>query len=124
MNRVLIVDDEDALLEMIANIVDDLGYTCLVATNGHEALDLLHEETEPPALIISDIMMPKMNGLELLHKLRADIRLRGIPVILMSAAGLPEDGTVQHFLHKPFNIDTLVDLINDLVTGQASKTAP
>jgi CheY-like chemotaxis protein len=122
MARVLVVDDEDVLLEMIATLIDDLGYESIVATSGLEALQLLSTSDTTPALIISDVMMPKMNGVEFSKAVRENPNLRGVPIILMSAAGKPINSQVADlFLHKPFDLDTLADLIEQFLDQSSTK---
>jgi CheY-like chemotaxis protein len=112
MANVLIVDDEDVLLEMIAALIEEAGYHALIATNGREALSLLQTVPNPPALIISDIMMPHINGVELTRILKNDSRYVHVPVILMSAAGRPSESAIaDHFLGKPFDLDRLMSVI-------------
>jgi two-component system sensor histidine kinase/response regulator len=112
MATVLVIDDEDVLLEMIATLIEEAGHRALTATNGAEALDLLHMEKEPPALIVSDVMMPRLNGIELARVIKNDAKLRYVPVILMSAAGRPShENSADDFLHKPFDLDVLESLI-------------
>jgi CheY-like chemotaxis protein len=113
MVSVLIVDDEDVLLEMIAALVEEAGYQTLMATNGREALAVLQSTPEPPALVISDIMMPHIGGVELAKLLKADPRYRQVPVILMSAAGRPPDSSIaDFFLYKPFDLDRLMSVVD------------
>lgn len=112
MSSVLVVDDEDVLLDMITALIEDLGYHAVTATNGIEALNILQSEVEPPFLIISDIMMPKMSGTALAQHVRADPRLRHVPIVLMSAAGrVPKDSTADYFMHKPFDLDHIEQVI-------------
>ncbi len=112
MASVLVVDDETVLLEMMAALIADLGYRVITATNGYDALAALSRETAPPDLIISDVMMPCMDGVELAREVRGSPRWRDVPVILMSAAGLPRNRhTADYFLDKPFDIDDLITLI-------------
>ena len=112
MSRVLVVDDENALLTMVAELVEDLGHQPLLATNGQEALNSLRAAVQAPALVITDIMMPCMNGIALAETLKCDPQLRDIPIILMSAAGRPVGSRVaDHFLAKPFDLNVLADLI-------------
>lgn len=112
MSSVLVVDDEDVLLDMITALIEDLGYRAVTATNGVEALHILHSEAEPPFLIISDIMMPKMSGTALAEEIRADPRLCNVPIVLMSAAGrAPKNGIADHFMHKPFDLDLIEQVI-------------
>lgn len=118
MARVLVVGDEDVLVEMVAILLEELGYQPITATNGREALAALAAGPEPPVLIIADVMMPRMNGLELARAVKADPQLRGVPVILMSAAGRPrDDQAADGFIHKPFDLDMLAELIGLYVKG-------
>ena len=112
MARVLVIDDEDTLLAMVAELLEDLGHQPLLATNGHEALALLCGGAQAPALIIADVMMPRMNGIALAEAIKKDPQLRSIPIILMSAAGRPAGSHVAElFLAKPFDLNVLASLI-------------
>lgn len=112
MAAVMIVDDEDVLLDMVAALVEEIGHRPMIATNGREALAVLETEAEPPLLVISDVMMPQMNGVALASALRRDPRLRHVPIVLMSAAGRPpQDDVADHFIHKPFDLDEIEQLI-------------
>jgi CheY-like chemotaxis protein len=112
MATVLIVDDEDTLLAMVAELIEDLGHQPICATDGREALEKLRAHGQLPALIISDIMMPRMNGAALVEAIRSDPQLRTLPIILMSAAARPRDSRDgDHFLPKPFDLDVLTALI-------------
>jgi CheY-like chemotaxis protein len=112
MALVLVVDDEDVLAEMIAALVEDLGHEARVASNGREALRSLATIAYSPALIISDIMMPQMGGLEFVQALRADPRFQTVPIFLMSAAARPGDAQeADLFIPKPFDINQLIALI-------------
>lgn len=85
---VLIVEDEEPIAEALSYIVEDHGYEVLIAQHGKQALELLREHH--PALIITDLMMPQMNGAELIAAMRAEAERTGqppVPVVLMTAAG-------------------------------------
>jgi two-component system chemotaxis response regulator CheY len=107
--NVLIVDDSNAMRAVIKKIISMSGFKmdkCLDAGNGREALDkLAHEWVD---VIISDINMPEMNGLELLARLKQDDLYKEIPVIMISTEGSEErmrealDGGAQGFIKKPF----------------------
>lgn len=114
--KVLVVDDEDVLVDMLATIIDDLGYQPIKATNGKEAWALLSARKPCPDLIIADVMMPQMSGVELARAVREEASLRDVPIILMSAAGRPPGNHLaDQFIHKPFDLDTLIDLIERYV---------
>lgn len=123
MHSVLVVDDEDVLRALIASIVADLGLRPLEATNGREALAVLEAEREPPILVITDVMMPQMNGVALVHQLRQHPRYREIPVVLMSAAERRRaDSLAEHFLFKPFEIAELEAIIARYVRARRNPT--
>lgn len=112
MATIMVVDDEDVLVEMIAALIEDLGHNPLTANDGQQAYSMLRTTSPPPVLILSDVMMPRMNGLELASAIKKDSAFRHIPIILMSAAGLPADHHADRFIHKPFDIDTLATIIS------------
>lgn len=112
MTSVMVVDDEDVLLEMVASLIEDLGYRPVIATNGREALAALEAETDPPLLIISDVMMPQMNGIALAQAVKKHPRFQRVPIVLMSAATRPNtEGIADHFIHKPFDLEHIERLI-------------
>jgi CheY-like chemotaxis protein len=105
----LVVEDVPNILELLEVTLRFKGYTVITATNGQEALDLIAKE--PPALVITDILMPKMDGYALVHHLRTNPKTSHIPIIFLSATYVtPQDrdfalslGAVR-FLEKP--VDT------------------
>ena len=81
--RILVVDDEPAIREYEASLLSELGHEVLAAADGTEALELAR--TKQPHLILLDIMMPELSGIEVCRQLRADPRTRDIRVIVVSA---------------------------------------
>jgi two-component system cell cycle response regulator len=81
--RILVVDDEPAIREYEAILLSELGHEVLAAADGAEALELAREKQ--PHLILLDIMMPELSGIEVCRQLRADPRTRDIRVIVVSA---------------------------------------
>src|SRR5262245_44193991 len=86
---VLVVDDEDQLRRLASAQLRRAGYEVTLAADGQEALARLAEAT--PDLVVSDVMMPVLDGLGLLQELRAQSATRGIPVILLTAKGTVDD---------------------------------
>jgi CheY-like chemotaxis protein len=82
--RILIVDDQRELADMLSNVLIDEGYDVTVCSDGSEAIRCI-KDVQPAALIL-DIMMPETDGFEVLRQLRSDPSGRRLPVILMSAA--------------------------------------
>jgi len=105
--RVLIVDDEPAIVELLALLFEDEGYDVLRAYDGEQGLRLAKHRH--PDLIISDVSMPRLTGIDLLRGLRANTA-RQTPVILMSAVvrDVPSERCV--FLPKPFDLDRMLAL--------------
>lgn len=124
MVNILIIDDEEVLLDMLAELIEELGYKSITATSGHAALAVLNAESVLPSLVISDVMMPQMNGVELVQQIRAESRFTNMPIVLMSAGIKPTQAVeVDYFLHKPFSIDQIADLIAHFVaTPRATAT--
>jgi DNA-binding response OmpR family regulator len=114
MKRILVVDDELGLADVLAATLSDVGYAVDTAANGVQGLELLAKE-EPPDLVILDCMMPLLDGPGMLAAMRADPRVAGIPVVMMSA--MPEAtvrgrcGSYTMFLRKPFDFDTVVGAV-------------
>jgi CheY-like chemotaxis protein len=110
MKTLLIVEDSYDIAEALQELFLAEGYAVRVANDGKEALALLDEQISD--LVLTDVMMPVMDGLELLRTIRADPRLEHVPVIVMSAARpqLPRD-PLTTFLGKPVNFDRLLELV-------------
>jgi CheY-like chemotaxis protein len=108
MSRILIVEDEAELAEVLGDVLGAYGYDVLVAYNGKEGLQAAL--TGSPDLVLTDLMMPECDGAELLEALRANPSTRDTPVIMMSAV---DQVAYAPFLRKPFEIDDLVELIED-----------
>lgn len=107
-HTILVVDDEIALAEVLANILEYYGYAVLTAADGLEALNIVKQNQID--LIISDYMMPRFNGIELHHRICADQSTSGIPMIMMSALpGDLKDLPVYAILKKPFPVDELME---------------
>lgn len=111
---VLIAEDEEPIAEAIALIVEDAGYTPLVAAHGKQALELAR--LRRPALVITDLMMPQLDGAELIIALRADAEQNGHappPIILMTAAGMKRahEAEADALLRKPFELEDLEALL-------------
>jgi CheY-like chemotaxis protein len=121
MKTILLVDDEDALLDTLADLLRDDGYRIVLAANGRDGLAQVVQEK--PDLVIVDFMMPISSGRELVRGMRALPEFGSTPVIMMSGANMDvalaeEDGTVvevSHFIPKPFDFRDLMDAIVQLV---------
>lgn len=123
MATVLIVDDEMPLRSLLAMVVREAGHTAVLATNGRQALELIGRQR--PDLVLSDVMMPLMNGVVLCRGLKLAAATASIPVILMStAANTPWQGArADAFLAKPFDIEDVEALLERWLPVDVSATA-
>lgn len=112
-HKILVVDDDPVIRDMMADILEFEGYTISIARNGSEALQLLR--SGDGYLVFLDIMMPVMSGKELCMLIEADPQLRKRhKIILMSALdNLEEAATldVDAILQKPFEVDDLIEIL-------------
>ena len=111
MATILIVDDEQPVRDLLAAIFEDSGHRALPAINGRDALEILDQER--PDLVLSDVMMPVLNGATLCRRLKAEPSTASIPVILMSAAGrqVADGSGADAYLDKPFDLDGMEALV-------------
>lgn len=104
---ILVVDDEPYMIRLLQHHIERAGYRLVKATNGREALERIAEDQ--PDLIIMDVMMPEINGLEVLAQLRQQEQTKNLPVIIMTANAQrftreqAEAAGVSAFLTKPFS---------------------
>lgn len=112
---ILVVDDESLIRDVLAEMLFDEGFRVHTAPDGQQALDQIG--FEPPDLIISDVSMPKLDGVSLVHRLRE--RGDGMPVILMSARYVTVDLPGVRFIPKPFDIDHLAATVADSLDSVA-----
>jgi two-component system response regulator VicR len=116
MRRILFVDDDFAVAEVTRMVLEHEGYNVLIAGNGEDAYHTV--ETERPDLVITDYMMPIMNGGQLVRRMRASPMLEGIPVIMVTANSATEiDGAdlCARLLHKPITVDELLEAIRSVI---------
>ena len=115
---ILLVEDDPYIREFLALMLNEEGFRTAEAANGGEALRLA--ALQPPSLVVSDIMMPVLNGYDLVMRLRQDATLCTIPVILMTAArGVPPVDVP--LVRKPFDIDGLLAVIRDQLARSAEE---
>ncbi|KFE66137.1 response regulator [Hyalangium minutum] len=121
MKTVLLVDDEHAILDALSGILEDEGFRVVTASNGREALARLAEAVPDVALV--DVMMPIMDGRELLREMQDEARWKRVPVVLMSAvpqAILERDAPLAcaDFFQKPFDLWKLLARLKELAERQ------
>ena len=121
MSKVLIAEDEPALLDSYCELVNGLGHEPLPAHDGNQALDLARKQQ--PDLVVTDMMMPGQSGLDIIRALRADPVLSDVPVILLSA-GRPREADRKEawkFLPKPVNLERFESVILEGLKAAAER---
>ncbi|HEY8205953.1 MAG TPA: response regulator [Myxococcaceae bacterium] len=123
MSVVLVADDEPAVLDALSQVVEDLGHQVVRAHDGREALQLAR--AQKPHLVVTDHMMPRLSGLDLVRQLQEDDLLRDVPVLLLSAA-LPmgSNSEARAFLPKPFELSQFEDLVSSLLAESKALAPP
>lgn len=112
MDKILVVDDEAEIAELIAMILDEEDIDVLTAGDGPEALGIALEEH--PWMVLTDIMMPRMNGVELCRRLHEAPQTQDTVVLLMSAAGKVDPGECNAvgLIRKSFDLHTLSETVH------------
>ena len=121
MARILVVDDDQNISEIVQYIAKTSGYDILVATNGRDGL--AQAKNGQPDLIILDIMMPEMDGFTLHNHLLADETTKRIPIIILTAKGQMRDSfigssNVKFYMDKPFDPPSLRENIRLALQGK------
>ena len=127
-HRILLVDDEPSIIKMVGKRLEVEGFVVTVAADGQEGL--AKAQADQPALIILDLMLPKMNGYEVCTMLKQDIRYQKIPIILFTAKTQEKDEKLgmecgaNAFIRKPFRSQELLDTIRKLIATSEGTGAP
>lgn len=117
--KILIVDDNRLILQALAEHLESHGYETMVASNGKEAINLVQVET--PDLIIMDLVMPEMDGIETTRLLRQDPKFKHLPIVAFTShANKGHVGEIfTDYLIKPFGYDKVLELIARLLSASA-----
>ncbi len=121
--KILVVDDEIHIVHVVAIKLRNNGYEVITAANGAEAFDLAC--SEKPDVVVTDLQMPVMTGLELVEKIRQNQEIKDIPVILLTARNFAiedkqqEDLRISDCLSKPFSPKELLRSIQDILYQSA-----
>jgi len=127
-NSVLVVDDETEIRQLLCMMLRFVGYQTFEAADGQDALDKVGEHA-PDALIL-DVMMPKMDGIEVCRKLRAEENTANLPIIMLSGKAQEEDvragieAGANHYLSKPMVMNDLLDHLQDVISNRNNQQRP
>ena len=131
MTKILIVEDDPLMLRMYQKIFTLEQYGVEIATNGEEALEKIRTETEKPTLILMDIMMPVMNGLDALDKMKANPDTQKIPVIMLTNLAGQQDaeaallkGAVKYIVKSEHDPKEVVDMVKEVLVGYSRNEVP
>jgi len=125
MRKILVADDEPHILRVVKDKLANAGFTVMTATNGEEALEAARREK--PALVLLDVMMPKMNGFDVCRALRAEADFKNVPILLLTARGqevdrqMGLDAGASEYITKPFSPRELLATVQTHL--EAAKTA-
>lgn len=120
--RVLVAEDEPNIVESLTFLLERAGFEVSVETDGRQALQAA--TTSPPDVMVLDVMLPEMDGYEVLRQLRADRRSGSLPVLMLTAKGQREDRDTaldcgaDLFMTKPFANAEIVDAVRRLAEGR------
>lgn len=120
--RVLLAEDEPNIVESLTFILERSGFEVATTTNGRQALEVAQSDT--PDILILDVMLPELDGYEVLRRLRADTRTKALPVLMVTAKGQREDRETamkcgaDMFITKPFVNSELIAAVEKLAVGR------
>lgn len=132
MNKILVVEDEKTLSEIISLKLQEEGFTVDNAYDGEEALQKLTESSSLPDLVLLDILLPKVNGLEVLTKIRQDgnEKLTSIPVLIFSNFAHEEEvqkakdlGAVDYIVKAAFSPAEIVTKVKGVLSAKTTEPA-
>jgi len=118
-HKILIADDEPNILISLEYLMQREGFTVSLARDGQQALDAILRD--PPDLVLLDVMMPRKSGLEVCQEVRADPRLKGVRILMLTAKGRDTDAAkglalgADAYVTKPFSTKDLVARVRDLL---------
>ena len=123
IQKIMIVDDSPSVRHLTSNIIKKAGWTVVVAKDGLEALEILQDERDLPAVVLTDVEMPRMDGYELLASIKRQENLRGIPVVMITSRAGDKHRQkafglgVSEYVTKPFEDSKLVEIVKYLINA-------
>ena len=120
--RILVVEDNDKNMKLFRDVLMAKGYRTLEATTGVEAVDMASEHT--PDLVLMDVQLPDLDGVQVLHRLRANARTAAIPVLALTAQAMRGDRErflaegFDGYVSKPVNVRELIGIVRQHCDGR------
>ena len=124
---VLIIEDEPDIAEVLSYSLEKAGFQTRAALTGEEGLNAALDRTNPPSLILLDLLLPGMNGIEICRRLRNEPSTNRIPIVIVSAKALPADITnslqlgANEYIIKPFSIREVVGQVRSLLQNNENR---
>ena len=129
MTKILITEDDPLMSRMYQKIFTFEGYEVIMAADGQDGLDKIRAEM--PTLVLLDVMMPKLNGLEVLEKLKADPATKAIPVIMLTNLSSQQDadnammkGAVKYIVKSEHDPKQVADMVKEVLAGYTRNEIP
>lgn len=129
--KIFIVEDDPLLVNLYSNAFRSFGYEVETDFNGEDGLKKLTDMKKKPTVVLSDVMMPKMHGLDLLAKIKENPDLKKIPVILLTNLGKEEDikrglelGAVTYLVKSEYTPREIVGKVREILAGYARDAVP
>jgi len=131
MITLLLVEDDPLIARLYKGAFTLSGHEVQVAFNGEEGLQKLHEMKIKPTLILMDVMMPKVNGLQLLERIKQDPETKNIPVVMLTNVSDEENvqkaldlGAVTYLVKSQYTPKEVVGKVKEIIAGYAGDTVP
>ncbi len=125
-HRILVVDDEPHIVQVVKMKLQNAGYDVITAVDGEEGFELAVQHQ--PSLVITDFQMPYMTGLELCQAMAGNAETRGIPVIILTARGYALDdqdlriGNITDVLSKPFSPRSILERVEEILRNAGGQS--
>jgi CheY-like chemotaxis protein len=126
MPRVLVVDDDPQVLRLLRVNFELEGYDVAAASSGKEALETI--AAEAPDVVVCDVMMPGMDGFEVVRRIRSNEATAGLPIVMLSAKAMGSDARkgleagADEYVTKPFDPAELIEVVARLLGSKRSRT--
>lgn len=129
MTKILITEDDPLMSRMYQKIFTFEGFEVTMAGDGQDGLDKIR--AEKPTLVLLDVMMPKLNGFEVLKKLKNDPETKSIPVIMLTNLSSPQDaenamlmGAVKYIVKSEHDPKEVADMVKEILAGYTRDEIP
>lgn len=127
LKTIFVVDDEESSVKLVQLLLEYEGYRVFTANTGEETIDFLEKSDEKPDLILLDIIMPKLDGLEVCKWIKSQPNLKNIPVVLFTVKVSESDkiagfnAGADAYITKPFKVDDLLPLIESHINKSTTE---